>query len=211
MEPDTRITLKFCQDCARGIHMVPRTSGRMYYNSYIVCHTDMAQEAQDKKWEEKHIEQVCKKYADLYYDWMYTLGNCMSTMIAGPANFPVRKAEKANNAERNALDALAAFKPNKYRLYLLKKEERTEKREALKKIDHTIETLWKVGDVSCLNNKTMERVQIRFPGKPDEEMRAELKKRSFRWAPSVGMWQRKNARNGVCNAEGIKGLLEGKE
>lgn len=33
------------------------------------------------------------------------------------------------------------------------------------------------------------RVRIFFPGKPAEEVRAELKKNGFRWAPSIGAWQ----------------------
>lgn len=34
------------------------------------------------------------------------------------------------------------------------------------------------------------RVQIHFPGKPPEETRAALKGAGFKWAPSVGAWQR---------------------
>lgn len=34
------------------------------------------------------------------------------------------------------------------------------------------------------------RVQIHFPGKPSEELRKELKQNGFKWAPSVGAWQR---------------------
>lgn len=36
----------------------------------------------------------------------------------------------------------------------------------------------------------LNRVQILFPGKPDEGTRALLKSRGFRWAPSEGAWQR---------------------
>ncbi len=35
------------------------------------------------------------------------------------------------------------------------------------------------------------RVQLYFPGKPSEELRTELKRNAFVWAPSVGAWQRK--------------------
>lgn len=34
------------------------------------------------------------------------------------------------------------------------------------------------------------RVQIHFPGKPSDELRTELKRNGFKWAPSVGAWQR---------------------
>lgn len=33
------------------------------------------------------------------------------------------------------------------------------------------------------------RVRVYFPGKPDDEMRAKLKRNGFRWAPSMGCWQ----------------------
>lgn len=33
------------------------------------------------------------------------------------------------------------------------------------------------------------RVRIYFPGKPDDEMRTNLKRNGFRWAPSMGCWQ----------------------
>lgn len=34
------------------------------------------------------------------------------------------------------------------------------------------------------------RVQLRFPGKPGDSVRTELKRAGFRWAPSEGAWQR---------------------
>jgi hypothetical protein len=40
-------------------------------------------------------------------------------------------------------------------------------------------------------SESLNRVQIRFPGKPDEATRGELKSHGFRWAPSEGAWQRK--------------------
>jgi hypothetical protein len=40
------------------------------------------------------------------------------------------------------------------------------------------------------DNQEDNRVQIFFRGKPDEAVRNRLKSRGFRWAPSVGAWQR---------------------
>ena len=34
------------------------------------------------------------------------------------------------------------------------------------------------------------RVQILFPGKPSDEIRARLKSNGFRWSPTAGAWQR---------------------
>jgi len=45
-----------------------------------------------------------EKYERYFSAWMSAKGNCISSAITGPANFPVRKAEKANNSERNRYD-----------------------------------------------------------------------------------------------------------
>lgn len=42
-----------------------------------------------------------EKYINNFTSWMSAKGRCLSSMITGPANFPVRRAEKANNSERN--------------------------------------------------------------------------------------------------------------
>ena len=33
------------------------------------------------------------------------------------------------------------------------------------------------------------RVRLIFPGKPDYEVRSELKRQGFRWSPTAGAWQ----------------------
>ena len=46
------------------------------------------------------------------------------------------------------------------------------------------------GSITIIDNVEDNRVQILFPGKPDESTRRRLKSCGFRWAPSVGAWQR---------------------
>lgn len=58
-----------------------------------------------------------------------------------------------------------------------------ENNAALEKLDD--ET---IGDVTI--SVADNRVQLHFPGKPSETTRAALKRGGFRWAPSVGAWQR---------------------
>lgn len=52
-------------------------------------------------------EDEQSRYIDKYTDWVRTLfekhSRCLSTMIAGPSNFPARRAEKANNSYDNAV------------------------------------------------------------------------------------------------------------
>lgn len=45
-----------------------------------------------------------------------------------------------------------------------------------------------VGDVRIVEENN--RIQIFFQGKPSDELRTELKRNGFRWAPSAGAWQR---------------------
>jgi len=66
-------------------------------------------------------------------------------------------------------------------------------RERLEQISKAQAT--EVQSVECANGVTLEddapanRIRLYFPGKPSEEIRAELKSSGFRWAPSVGAWQ----------------------
>ena len=49
-------------------------------------------------------------------------------------------------------------------------------------------------------NREDNRLQVFFDGKPDEATRTELKISGFRWAPSVGAWQRQLTKNAIYAA-----------
>jgi len=46
-----------------------------------------------------------EKFTAKFGDWMSAKGRCMSSMITGGSNFPVRRAQKANDSERNKCDS----------------------------------------------------------------------------------------------------------
>lgn len=48
---------------------------------------------------------------------------------------------------------------------------------------------YEAGDLTIEECYSENRVRIYFPGKPDDEMRENLKRNGFRWAPSMGCWQ----------------------
>lgn len=48
----------------------------------------------------------------------------------------------------------------------------------------------KIGEVELVENADDNRTQLFFPGKPSADIRKTLKSHGFRWAPSVGAWQR---------------------
>lgn len=53
-------------------------------------------------------------------------------------------------------------------------------------------------------NTEYNRVQIFFDSKPDEDIRTELKRWGFKWAPSQGAWQRQLNSNGLYAVKKVK-------
>lgn len=60
-------------------------------------------------------------------------------------------------------------------------------------------------------NTEAMRVQFQFDGKPDDETRALLKRNGFRWAPSLGVWQRQLNDNGKYAAHRVMEALDGQQ
>jgi len=56
------------------------------------------------------VDRYQTKYISLLSAWLGAQGRCMSTMITGPANFPVRRMEKINNSERNHYDKFRTWR-----------------------------------------------------------------------------------------------------
>lgn len=48
---------------------------------------------------------------------------------------------------------------------------------------------YEVGGLTIEECYSENRVRVYFPVKPDDKMRAKLKRYGFRWAPSIGCWQ----------------------
>lgn len=59
---------------------------------------------------------------------------------------------------------------------------------------------------SIIDNTEDDRVQIDFDSKPGDAMRTKLKGSGWRWAPSVGMWQRKRTPAAMTSAKQITKL-----
>lgn len=59
------------------------------------------------------------------------------------------------------------------------------------------------GDIKIVDNTELSRVQIIFPNIPDKEIRTELKRFGFKWAPSQGAWQNYRNRTNLDNAKNI--------
>lgn len=61
--------------------------------------------------------------------------------------------------------------------------------------------------IQIISNRAIDRLQIVFPGKPNEEMRRRLKSRGFRWSPRNTAWQRQLTSNAIAAAFNIIGVV----
>jgi len=126
----------------------------------------------------------------------------MNWMITGPARFPVARNEKAMRVEHKRVEEYLAFvaHPEEWARRQLRRAERRDAvaADAASGVEHKEKV---VNGIRIVLNKALDRVQIIFPDKPSDDERAILKSRAFRWAPSVGAWQRQLTQNGVWAAE----------
>ena len=210
--------------------------------------------------------------------WLRTHSRCVSWMITGPSNFPVRRAQKRNEVEHKRLTELVEFGERGLRAAIrnlrpdlrpimagdadaiarleekivslramqdrmkainsahkaFMKDAKTLEESALSQRDKdlirryvpaytwephpfapyqlsnnnaTIRTAEKRLEqlqvakatpektIECASGLRVEdcpadnRVRLFFPGKPEYEVRAKLKKNGFRWSPTIGAWQ----------------------
>ena len=61
----------------------------------------------------------------------------------------------------------------------------------------------KVDGVEVSENGEAMRLQLKFPGKPDDKTRTLLKSNGFRWSPSQGSWQRQLTDNARYSAKRV--------
>lgn len=64
-----------------------------------------------------------------------------------------------------------------------------------------------INRIRILENLEANRLQIIFPGKPEEEARKKLKSAGFRWSPSESAWQRHISNGALFNAKMIVNAL----
>jgi len=132
-----------------------------------------------------------------------TRSRMMSTMITGPANFPVRQQEKVwRSYEKKACEMSDwVERAQKAAVRDVKAVGAAPiEKPAGSKTGTETKT---IGSVDIVTNHDIERVQIVFGGKPSAEIIAELKGAAWNWSPRNSAWQRKITNNAIWSAERI--------
>ena len=84
--------------------------------------------------------------------------------------------------------------------------------ESLKKVRAIPEDSgWEFDGGRVVMNVEYNRIQIFFDSKPDEDVRKELKHWGFKWASSLGTWQRHLNGNGLYAVKQVKSIQPTKE
>jgi hypothetical protein len=133
---------------------------------------------------------------------------CLSSMIVGPARFPVARAEKANRSADKRRDELLEWDARARAAVLrhvkaaspegLAKaaEEEAARAAAPPPSDFMTGEGWR-----AIENHAENRLQILFDAKPSPERIAKLKKSGWRWSPRFGAWQRQLTQNARYSVE----------
>ena len=78
--------------------------------------------------------------------------------------------------------------------------------ESLTRAKETVYVGWEFDGGHVEANREQSRLQVFFEDKPDAEARQQLKEHGFRWAPSVGAWQRLLNGNAYYAADRISSI-----
>jgi len=193
---DTDIGLEQARRAHYNVSFSPEKRGDRVVADYIAALTDLAAfiEETSKAPEQQAIAQqlfddLRGKYRGKVLKWLGAKSRCISSAITGPAKFPVRRAEKANDAEHKRLGEMVHFYSN-MKAYAFKTLSR-----AIPKVGAQENKTVRAGSIDIVLNYAENRLQIIFPGKPSDEARALLKANGFKWSPRFSAWQRQLTQN----------------
>ncbi len=106
IEPDF-VSYKTAYDAHRGTSMTPEKRAKQYQKSFADESNDFADQinaiAQTSE-QKEHAKVLFKDYLERrkskWVAWMNAKSRCLSILVTGASNFPVRRNEKANNTEQ---------------------------------------------------------------------------------------------------------------
>ena len=147
-----------------------------------------------------HLEeaQENKKTVNVYYKKNKTLKGC-NILTEEEQNDLTDYMER-----QNITKPYSSFELSNNNANIKRVKERIKELEQ-KATDTTLRG-WTFENGSIVANRELNRLQILFDEKPDEELRTKLKRNGFKWSSRQGVWQRLLNRNAIYAAEQIKEL-----
>ena len=147
-----------------------------------------------------HLEeaQENKKAVNVYYKKNKTLKGC-NILTEEEQNDLTDYMER-----QNITKPYSSFELSNNNANIKRVKERIKELEQ-KATDTTLKG-WTFENGSIVANRELNRLQILFDEKPDEELRTKLKRNGFKWSSRQGVWQRLLNRNAIYAAEQIKEL-----
>lgn len=110
------INLEEAQRAFHNVSFRSESRGQRVVEEYVIDLKQLAQHIEKHATDERQqaiaqqvFEDLRQKYKARTLSWLAAKSRCISSMITGPANFPVRRAEKANNSEHNRMTELIDF------------------------------------------------------------------------------------------------------
>ena len=187
-------------------HMGTFNSDEKEYMQEVDQAYEIAEEAAQRSPDQRNAAlEMADKFAKRLANWYnrkYRIDSmCPSMLIAGPANFPVRKKEKQNRATDRLWEDYRNIIGVKERIRKLGEPSKVIKAgvdDAPEKLREKIAELTeKQESMKAANAQARkEGKQAPYaPYKPSDEIRGTLKKNGFRWSPKQGAWQRQLTAN----------------
>lgn len=149
---------------------------------------------------EQNQEQM--KQVNAYYKKHKTLEGC-SLLSEDEKKRLTSYIEKDYNAEKRPYNSFTLTNNNAKIKHTKQRIAELEKRDSLDFLNG-----WKFESGEVIANKEVNRLQIVFDEKPEEELRAKLKLNGFKWSPSQKAWQRLLNQNAVRAVKRIEELAE---
>lgn len=177
----------------------------MYLNQFQADMIEIAVSDAQKAALPAALERYRAGYVKRKLAQLYAQSRCASSMITGPANFPVERMRKRNLTEGKRREELLAWDAKARAA--IRRQMASLSDEALAKAAERAavakeNNVFMSGEgFRVVNNWAEERLQILFDDVPSVELREKLKKSGWRWSPRFNAWQRKLTGNAQWSAK----------
>ena len=149
-------------------------------------------------------DRFAKKYAEWQDKYSRMRMMSPSAMIAGPAGISQSKQQKQQAREKTIWEEYNKIE------HILKQIENLENYKPRTEKQGTTNDKWNSENnfFEVIQNEELNRLQLKFEGKPSDKVRELLKGKAFKWSPKNGVWQRQLTQNAIYATKNIIEILE---